>query len=121
MASADQLIKTAIERIQKDVPALAKLKLVFGLELPRAAATCRCSGWRSRARRSARASPRTSALRLSIPRAMFNILAAEGEIADWEEAYRYGHLKVEGNPKIQQLIGQVVEKATARSHLRKSH
>ena len=33
MASTQDLIKTAIERFQAEVPALAKLKLVFGLEL----------------------------------------------------------------------------------------
>jgi hypothetical protein len=34
MASAEELIRTAVERVQKDVPALAKLKLVVGLQLP---------------------------------------------------------------------------------------
>ena len=33
MASTADLIRTAIERFQAEVPALAKLKLVFGLEL----------------------------------------------------------------------------------------
>jgi hypothetical protein len=33
MASTADLIKSGIERFQAEVPALAKLKLVFGLEL----------------------------------------------------------------------------------------
>ena len=33
MASTPELIETAIERFQAEVPALAKLKLVFELEL----------------------------------------------------------------------------------------
>jgi hypothetical protein len=33
MASTSDLIRTAVERFQAEVPALAKLKLVFGLEL----------------------------------------------------------------------------------------
>ena len=33
MASTADLIKTAVERFQAEVPALQKLKLVFGLEL----------------------------------------------------------------------------------------
>ena len=33
MASTPDLIRTAVERFQAEVPALAKLKLVFGLEL----------------------------------------------------------------------------------------
>ena len=33
MASTADLIRAAVERLQDDVPALAKLKLVFGLEL----------------------------------------------------------------------------------------
>ena len=120
MASADELIKTAIARVQKDVPALAKLKLVFGLELP-ARGDVQVFRVELPGPKVSKGFSSDERLRLSIPRAMFNILAAEGEIADWEEAYRYGHLKVEGNPKVQQLIGQVIEKATARSQLRKTH
>ena len=59
-------------------------------------------------------------LRLSIPRAMFNILAPEGELEDWREAYGHGHLKVEGDPKVQQLIGQVIERQLARSRLKRA-
>ena len=33
MASTSDLIRTAVERFQAEVPALANLKLVFGLEL----------------------------------------------------------------------------------------
>jgi hypothetical protein len=120
VASADQLIKTAVERIQKQVPALAKLKLVFGVELP-ARGDVQVFRVELPGPKVSKGFSDDERLRLQVPRAMFNILAAEGEIADWEEAYRYGHLKIEGNPKVQQLIGQVIEKATARSQLRKSH
>ena len=33
MASTSDLIRTAVERFQAEVPSLGKLKLVFGLEL----------------------------------------------------------------------------------------
>ena len=52
---------------------------------------------------------------------MFNVLAADGELADWHEAYDHGHLKVEGDPRVQRLIGQVIVKREARSHLKKAH
>ncbi len=119
MASADALIKTAIERTQKEVPALAKLKLVFGLELP-ARGDVQVFRVEVPGPKVSKGSSGDERLRVSIPRSMFNILATEGEIADWRRGLPHGHLKVEGNPKIQQLIGQVIEKATARSHLRKA-
>ena len=120
MASADQLIKTAIERIQKEVPALAKLKLVFGVELP-ARGDVQVFRVEVPGPKISKGFSDDERLRISVPRSMFNILAAEGEVADWREAYQHGHVKVEGNPKVQQLIGQVIEKATARAHLRKAH
>ena len=35
-----------------------------------------------------------------MPAAMFALLAEEGELADWREAYYYGHLKVGGDPRV---------------------
>lgn len=120
MASAEDLIKTAVAQVQKEVPALEKLKLVFGLELP-ARGDVQVYRVELPGPKIKKGFSDDERLRLSVPRAMFNILAAEGEVADWREAFHHGHLKVEGNPKVQQLIGQVIDKADARAHLRKSH
>jgi hypothetical protein len=119
VASAEDLIKTAIERIQKEVPALEKLKLVFGLELP-ARGDVQVFRVELPGPKIKKGFSDDERMRLSVPRAMFNILASEGEVADWREAFEHGHLKVEGNPKIQQLIGQVIDKAQARAQLRRA-
>ena len=56
-----------------------------------------------------------------MPRSHFNELAADGRIGHWHEAFDLGHIKVEGDPNIQKLIGQVVERTEARSRLKRSH
>jgi hypothetical protein len=119
LASAEELIRIAVAQVQKEVPALAKLKLVFGLELP-ARGDVQVYRVEVPGPKVKKGFSDDERLRLSVPRAMFNILAAEGELADWREAFEHGHLKIEGSPQVQQLIGQVIEKAQARAHLRKA-
>jgi len=119
VASAEGLIKSAVGRIQAEVPALAKLKLVFGLQLP-ARGDVQVYRVELPGPKITKGNADDERLRLSVPRSMFNILAAEGEVADWREAFEHGHLKIEGDRKVQQLIGQVIEKADARAHLRKA-
>jgi hypothetical protein len=119
VASAEDLIKTAVARVQREVPALEKLKLVFGLQLP-ARGDVQVYRIELPGPKVTKGFADDERLRLSVPRAMFNILAAEGEVADWREAFEHGHLKIEGNPKVQQLIGQVIQKADERAHLRKA-
>ena len=41
---------------------------------------------------------------------MFNLLAAEGQLADWREAFYYGHLKVDGD-----AAGQATARAGDRA------
>jgi hypothetical protein len=119
MASAEELIRTAVERVQKDVPALAKLKLVVGLQLP-ARGDVQAFRIELPGPKITKGVADDERLRLQIPRTMFNILAADGAIADWREAYEHGHLKVEGDPRVQSLIGQVIAKADARAHMRRA-
>jgi hypothetical protein len=118
-ASAADLIKTAVARVQAEAPALAKLKLVFGVELP-ARGDVQVYRVEVPGPKISKGFSEDERLRLSIPRAMFNILAPEGELADWQEAYEHGHLKIEGDRKVQQLIGQVIERQMARAHLKRA-
>ena len=50
----------------------------------------------------------------------FNQLAAAAPRRHWHEAYDLGHIKVEGDPNIQKLVGQVIAHTEARGRLRKS-
>ena len=86
------------------MPALAKLKLVFGLELTAGGVIGPGESERFHVEVPGTeglrgAWPRASGCALSIPRTMFKLLAEEGELADWKDAFYYGHLKVEGTPR----------------------
>ncbi len=119
MASAEQLIQTAVAQVRKEVPALDNLKLVFSVQLP-ARGDVQIFRVELPGPKITKGESGDERLRLQIPRTMFNILASEGEVADWREAYAHGHLKVEGDPRVQSLIGQVIAKADARAHMRKA-
>jgi len=54
-------------------------------------------------------------LRISVPATMFKLLAAEGELVDWQEAFHYKHLRVEGDSRVQRLLGQAIEPALTAS------
>jgi len=43
---------------------------------------------------------------MSMPAAMFKLLAEEGDLADWKDAFYYGHLKVGGDPRVKRLLGK---------------
>jgi hypothetical protein len=112
MASDADKIATAVGRVQQQIPKLAKLKLVFGVELT--------SGGLMGPGKSDRFSvelpgPKVSEgpgdderLQLSIPRTMFEILAADGQLVDWREAFHYGHLRVQGDSRVKRLLGQAI-------------
>jgi hypothetical protein len=121
MSSADTraLIERAIVNFQAEVPALAQLKLVIELELP---------GHRDvQLYRVEVPGPRISKensgdarVRLSVQRAAFNELAAEGRVRQWRDAFAAGTAKASGPPEILKLIQNVVLKQEERSQLRKA-
>jgi len=119
VASAAELITQAVKGLQKEVPALANLKIVIGLELRGRGDT--------QLYRVALPGPEISKgyadderLHVSIPRSHFNELAADGSLRHWHEAFDHGHVKVEGDPRVQQLVGGIMAKAEARSKLKKA-
>lgn len=119
MAPTADLIKQAVESIQREVPALANLKLVLGLEL-RGRGDTQLYRVELPGPRISKGYAEDERLHVSIPRSHFNELAADGRLRHWHEAYDHGHVRVEGDPKIQQLVGQVIAKAEARARLRKA-
>ncbi len=119
MASTADLIRAAVERLQADVPALARLKLVFGLEL-RGRGDVQLYRVELPGPKISKGIGDDERVHVSIPRSHFNELVADGKLEHWHEAYDHGHVKVEGDPKIQQLVGQVIAHAEARGRLRKA-
>jgi hypothetical protein len=114
--STDQ-IAHAVKRFQGQVPALAKLKIVVGLELTSRGLTGEAEPERFRVEvpgpTVTRGPGDDERLVISIPATMFKVLASEGELADWQEALHYRHLQVEGDPRVKRLLGQAIEPALA--------
>lgn len=119
MASTSELIEQAVAGIQRAVPALANLKLVVGLEL-RGRGDTQLYRVELPGPKVAKGYAEDERLHVSIPRSHFNELATDGKLGDWHEAYDHGHVRVEGDPRIQQLVGQVIAKQEARAKLRKA-
>ncbi len=111
MASSSDQITVAVQRFQRQVPALATLKLVFGIELtgsglnPGAPERFRVELPGPKVTEGAGDDER---LRMTIPRTMFGVLAEEAELVDWREAFYYGHLKVEGDERVKRLLGRAI-------------
>jgi hypothetical protein len=118
-ASTPELIKQAVNDLQSEVPALNKLKLVFGLEL-RGRGDVQLYRVEVPGPKISKGMVDDERLRVSIPRSHFNELAADGKVRHWHEAFDHGHIKVEGDPNIQKLIGQVIEHSEARGRLKKA-
>ena len=119
MASTGELIKQAVSGLQREVPALANLKIVVGLEL-RGRGDTQLYRVELPGPKVTKGYAEDERLHVSIPRSHFNELAADGKISHWHEAYDHGHVRVEGDNRIQQLVGQVIAKQEARSRLRKA-
>ncbi|MSO41706.1 MAG: hypothetical protein EXQ70_07435 [Solirubrobacterales bacterium] len=120
MPSTPDLIKTGVEHFQSEVPALAKLKLVFELEL-QGRGDVQMYRVELPGPKIEKALADDAKLTVHIPRAQFNELAEEGTIKQYREAYETGLIKVTGDQNFQKLIGQVVTRQEARAATRKVH
>lgn len=119
MASAADLIRAAVERVQQEAPALGRLKLVFGLEL-RGRGDVQAYRVEVPGPRISKGFGQDERLHVSVPRPQFNELAVKGRLRDWREAYEHGHVKVEGDPDVRKLIGTVIERQLARAQVRRA-
>jgi hypothetical protein len=120
MASTQDLIKTAIERFQAEVPALASLKLVFELEL-RGRGDVQMFRVEVPGPKISKASTQDARVTVAIPRSDFNQLATEGHVRDYIEAVENGHIRASGDSNIQKLIAQVVQRHEQRVRTKKVH
>jgi hypothetical protein len=121
MPSTQELIKTAIERFQAEVPALAPLKLVFELELRGRGDVPMFRIELPGPKISKAASTEDARVSVEIPRSEFNQLATEGTARNYREAYDAGHIKVTGDSGIQKLIAQVIQRHEQRARTKKVH
>ncbi len=120
MASTPDLIRTAVERFQAEVPALQKLKLVFGLEL-KAKHDIQLYRVEVPGPTISKDLAQDERVLVQIDRPQFNELAESGTLKSYRRAYETGHIKVTGDSNVKKLIAQVVERQEERSRLKKAH
>jgi hypothetical protein len=113
------LIETGVRRFLEEVPALADLKLVLGLEL-RGRGDVQLYRVELPGPKVTKDIPSDARVRLSIARSHFNELAAEGRVKHWREAFEHGHARAEGSEQILRLIATVVERQEERGRTRRA-
>jgi hypothetical protein len=118
--ATQDLIRTAIERFSAEVPALAKLRLVLGLEL-KGRGDVQLFRVELPGPNISKAVPSDARVTISMPRSHFNELAAEGTVKHYREAYESGHVKVTGDQGVQKLVGQVIARHEQRARMKKVH
>ncbi len=120
MASTPDLIRTAVERFQAEVPALQKLKLVFGLEL-RGRGDIQLYRVELPGPTIRKDLAQDERVLVQIDRPEFNELAERGTLKSYRKAFETGHIKASGDSNVKKLIAQVVERQEQRSRLKKAH
>src|ERR1700750_1029465 len=120
MASTPDLIRTAVERFQAEVPALAKLKLVFGVQL-RAKHDIQLYRVELPGLKITKDLAQDERVLVQVDRPQFNELAEKGTIRSYSKAVETGHIKASGDSNVLKLIAQVVGKQEERMRLRKVH
>jgi hypothetical protein len=121
MASPDTRaqVEQAVLDFQRQVPALAQLKLVFELEL-RGRGDVQLFRVEVPGPRITKDIASDAKVRVSIPRSHFNELLEHGQLRHWREAFQSGHARAEGPPQVLKLIQQVVMKQEERDRTRKA-
>lgn len=120
MASTADQIRTAVERFQAEVPALQKLKLVFGLEL-KGRGDIQLYRVELPGPKIKKDLAQDERVLVQIDRPQFNELAERGTLKSYRKAYETGHIKATGDSNVKKLVAQVVEKQEQRLRLKKAH
>ena len=113
------LIEQSAHRFLEEVPALKPMKLVAGLEL-RGRGDVQHFRVELPGPKVTKDIAADARVRVEMPRAFFNVMATEGHVADWREAFMYGKAKATGPTQILQLIERVVEKQEERDRLHRA-
>jgi hypothetical protein len=116
---AKALIELATRRFIDEVPALAPIKLVVGVEL-RGRGDVQHFRLEMPDMKVTKGPAADARVRLDMRREFFNVMAREGKVPDWIEAFTYGQAKASGPEQFLKLIISVVEKQQEREHTRKA-
>src|SRR5881227_3376645 len=110
------LIETAVTRFLDEVPALAPLKLVAGLEL-RGRGDVQMYRIELPGPSVSKDIAADAKVRIAVPRSHFNELAIKGHVRDWREAFEKGDAQATGIDQVMKLIVNVVERQEGRARL----
>jgi len=113
------LIEQAIARFLEEVPSLAPLKLVVGLEL-RARHDTQIYRVELPGPVVSKNLPSDAKVTLEVNRPVFNELATTGTVKQWRTAFEHGDAKATGIDQYLKLIRQVVDKHDERASLRRA-
>jgi hypothetical protein len=110
---AKSLIELATRRFLAEVPALEQIKLIVGVEL-RGRGDIQHFRLEMPAIDVSKGPAGDARLRVDMRREFFNVMAHEGKVPDWIEAFTYGQAKASGPEQIMRLITTVVERQQER-------
>jgi hypothetical protein len=105
---AKTLIELATRRFLAEVPALAPIKLTVGVEL-RGRGDVQHFRLEMPDVNVSKGPASDARLRVDMRREFFNVMAREGKVPDWVEAFTYGQAKASGPEQIMRLITKMVE------------
>jgi hypothetical protein len=116
---AKALIELATRRFLGEVTALEPMKLVVGVEL-RGRGDVQQFRLEMPQVKVTRGPAADARVHVDMRREFFNVMAREGKVADWIEAFTYGQAKASGPEQILRLIINVVERQQERERTPKA-
>ena len=114
---AKSLIELATRRFIGEVPALEPIKLVVGVEL-KGRGDVQHFRLEMPGVKVTKGPAADARVRVDMRREFFNVMAREGKVADWIEAFTYGKAKATGPTQYLKLIANVVDKHQERERLK---
>jgi hypothetical protein len=116
---AKALIELATRRFIDEVPALEPIKLVVGIEL-RGRGDVQHFRLEMPGVNVTKGPAADARVRMDMRREFFNVMAREGKVPDWIEAFSYGQAKATGPEQFLRLIVNVVERQQERQRLKRA-
>ena len=116
---AKALIETAARRFVEEVPALAPMKIVVGVQL-RGRGDIQQFRLEMPGIEVTKGQALDARINVDMRREFFNVMATEAKVPDWVEAFTYGQAKASGPVQFLKLIANVVERHEERARTRKA-
>jgi len=119
MSDAKSLIEQATRRFIEEVPALAPINIVVAVEL-RGRGDVQHFRLQMPDVKVTKGPPDDARINVEMRREFFNVMAEDGKVPDWIEAFTYGQAKATGPSQFLKLIVSVVQRHEERAHARRA-